>query len=48
MRPRITVATLVAAVAAAVVADLYLYEGAYSRTFIHSLRSGFFFLVNNW
>jgi hypothetical protein len=46
MRAIVTVIALV--VALAFVADIYWYDGSYSRMVIYAPRVGFYFLVNNW
>jgi len=48
MRAVVVVVALVVALGAAGIADSYWHDGSYSRMVVHSLRVGFYFLVNNW
>jgi len=48
MRSTVVVIVLVAALVTAFIADIYWCGGSYSRMVVHSLRVGFYFLVDNW
>ncbi len=48
MRAIVVVVALVVVLGAAGIADNYWYGGSYGRVVVHSLRVGFYFLVNNW
>jgi len=47
MRWTVILVVLVVALVLAI-ADIYWYGGSYGRMVVHSLRVGFYFLVNNW